>query len=237
MKTINKLFLCGLLILSTSNIFAQEISLSTDFVNRYIWRGLDLGGDAPSIQPNVKLTINNFTVGFWGAYPIFKDAALNEIDIYASYSFSISNTGSISIGITDYINPDNGVKFFNFANHNSHNGPGAHSIEFNASYTGPDKFPLTLSANIFVHNVANNPIYLQLGYNVNINDVGVNLFIGATPGDENSYYLTNKFNVINAGFTVSKTLSITNEFNLPIFGSIILNPSQENIFYVIGITL
>ncbi|MEG8945676.1 TorF family putative porin [Rosettibacter firmus] len=237
MKTMNKLLLCILLMLFTSKNFAQEFSLNTDFVNRYIWRGLDLGGDAPSIQPNIKLTISNFTIGFWGAYPIFKDAALNEIDIYATYSFSLSNAGSISFGLTDYTNPDNGVKFFNFANHDSHNGPGAHSIEFNANYTGPENFPLTLSANIFVHNVANNPIYLQLGYATNLNGVGINLFIGATPGDENSYYLTNKFNIINAGFTVSKTLSITSEFNLPIFGSIILNPSQENIFYVIGITL
>ncbi len=220
-----------------TNINAQKISVNADFVNRYIWRGFDLGGDAPSLQPNIKLSTGNFQFGIWGAYPVIKDAALNEIDIYATYSFSLNNMGSVSFGFVDYINPDNGIKFFNFANHDSHNGPGAHSIELNASYSGPEDFPISLSANIFIHNIPNNPVYLQLGYTTSINDVGLSLFLGVTPGDKNQYYLTDKLNVINMGFTVNKNLVITNEFSLPIFGSIILNPSQENIFYVLGISL
>lgn len=235
MKIVNKILLLSFIFIT--NLFSQSISINTDFVNRYIWRGFDLGGNVPSIQPSIKFIAGNFTLGFWGAYPVVQDAALSEIDIYASYSLTLQNAGSLSFGFTDYINPDNGIKFFNFANHDSHNGPGAHSLEINASYNGPEGFPITFSANIFVHNIPNNPVYFQLGYNTSINGVGLNLFTGFTPGDKNKYYLTDEFDIINLGFTASKTINITSEFSLPIFGSIILNPSRENIFYVIGITL
>lgn len=235
MKIIYKLILMLFFVIS-SNLFSQNASVNVDFVNRYIWRGFDLGGNVPSIQPNIKLNAGNFTVGFWGAYPVVKDAALSEIDFYASYTFSLSKAGSLSIGFTDYINPDNGIKFFNFAGHESHGGPGAHNIEINAAYTGPENFPINISANIFVHNIANNPMYFQIAYSTSINEIGLNLFTGLTPGDENKYYLTDKFNVINVGFSLSKSIKITDEFSLPIYGSIILNPSNENIFYVIGIT-
>lgn len=230
-----KIFITIFLLASFNN--AQTISVGTDFVNRYIWRGFDLGGNTPSIQPNIKLTIDNFSAGFWGAYPIIKDAALSEIDIYASYSFSLSDAGALSIGFTDYINPDNGIRIFNFANHDSHNGPGAHSIELNAGYSGPESFPISFSVNMFVHNIPNNPVYFQLGYNTSINDVGLSLFVGATPGDANKYYLVDKFNVINTGLTVSKSIRITNDFSIPLFTSIILNPSQENLFFVVGFSL
>ncbi|MCX7797537.1 MAG: hypothetical protein N2249_02800 [Melioribacter sp.] len=235
MRTFYKILL--VLLFSVSSIFSQSISVNTDFVSRYIWRGIDLGGNVPSIQPNIKFNAGNFTLGFWGAYPIVKNAALSEIDIYASYAISLQSAGSISLGFTDYINPDNGIKFFNFSNYDSEDGPGAHNLEINLNYNGPESFPISLSANIFVHNIPNNPIYFQLGYSTSISGVALNIFAGVTPGDENKYYLTDKFDIINLGFTVSKTITITNEFSLPIFGSIILNPSQESIFYVVGISL
>lgn len=224
------------LLLVTVNINAQNLSLGTDIVNRYIWRGLRLGGESPSIQPNVAFTSGGFTVGFWGAYP-FEPTVLEEIDFYSSYTFTLENAGALSLGFTDYINPNSGTPVFNFNNYDNADGPGAHYIELNAGYSGPENFPISLSINVFVYNLEHNPIYFQLGYNTAVNDVGLSLFVGGTTGEDNGYYGVTDFDIINAGFTVSKTIPITESFSLPVFGSLIANPAADNLFYVFGVRL
>lgn len=238
MKTIYKLLPILLFVfINSANIKAQEISLNTDFVNRYIWRGIDLGGNTPSIQPTLSLAAGNFNVGFWGAYSLSDPAGLNEIDFYASYSFELSSSGSLNIGFTDYTNPNSGTKIGNFNNYDNPNGPGAHFIELNANYNGPESFPLSLSLNYFLHNVANNPFYFQVGFTTSINDVGLNLFVGGTPGESGGYYGVTDFSLINVGFKASKEIKITDSFSIPLSGSVILNPASEDLFYVVGITL
>lgn len=230
-------FLSIILLTGINSIKAQELSLGTDVVSRYIWRGFDLGANAPSIQPDVNLTIGGFNAGFWGAYSISNFTALDEVDFYASYSFDIGESGALSLGITDYMNPNSGVRLGNFNNYDNTAGGGAHFVEFNLGYSGPESFPLSLSFNYFFHNVAENPIYIQAGYSTAVNDVGLDLFIGATPGDKGFYYGVEKFSVVNLGFTASKSIKISDSFSLPMFGSVILNPASENLFYVLGISL
>jgi hypothetical protein len=222
--------------LSVWNTNAQELSLGTDIVNRYIWRGLKAGGESPNIQPNAAFSTGGFTVGFWGAFP-FEPAILEEIDFYGSYTFTMENAGGLSLGFTDYMFPNSGTPIYDFSNYDDTSGAGAHFVELNATYSGPESFPISLSFNIFVYNVEHNPIYFQLGYNTSINDFGLGLFLGATPGDDNGYYGVTEFDVINVGFTVSKTISITESFGLPIFGSVITNPASEDLFYVFGVKL
>jgi hypothetical protein len=240
MKSYNlRYFLISLTIffgLSTINSFTQSISLGTDLVNRYIWRGLNAGGGSPSVQPNASLMAGGFTIGFWGAYPL-EPNLLEEIDLYASYAFVLEESGSLSLGFTDYIFPNSGTRIFNFHNYNDPNGPGAHFLEINAGYSGPENLPVYLSFNVFVYNLKNNPIYFQVGYNTNIEDVDLNLFVGGTPGEDTGYYGVTKFNIINTGFTVSKSIKITESFSLPIFGSLIANPASGNLYYVFGIKL
>lgn len=225
-------------IISITNLnIAQSLSVNVDFVSRYIWRGFDLGANTPSLQPNVKFSTGGFTAGFWGAYAFANENALEEIDFYASYSFNLSESGSINIGLTDYMNPNSGTRIGSFSNYDDSDGPGAHYIELNAGYSGPESFPINFSFNTFVYNLENNPIYFQLGYNTSIDDVGFSIFTGATTGDENGYYGVKEFSVINLGFTASKSIKVTESFSVPIFGSIILNPAAEDLFYVLGFSL
>ena len=247
------IFLSLLLLLPVSSSFAQEIVLGTDFVSRYVWRGFDLGDNAPSLQPNVAIVAGGFTAGFWGAYSFSNKEALDEIDFYASYAFDLGeNAGALSLGFTDYMNPNTGVPLSNFNNYDAvpaagedplKEGPGAHYIEINAGYNGPESFPISLSLNMFAYNVEKNPLYFQVGYNTTLNDVGLNFFVGGTNGQSdleysNTYYYgTDKFDLTNVGFTASKTIPITEKFSLPIFGSVVVNPSADHMFYVIGIKL
>ncbi len=235
MKSIYKVF--AILILSYNFIIPQELSVGTDIVSRYIWRGIDLGNNNPSIQPKIELSTCGFVAGFWGAYPLSDPGTLNEIDFYATYSFPLGNAGDFSIGFTDYMNPNSGTKIGNFNNYDDPEGPGAHFIEFNVAYGGSENFPLAISFNYFLHNVKNNPIYFELGYSTSVKDVSLDLFLGATPGDNALYYGTDSFNVINLGITAGKSIKISDSFELPIFGSVILNPATEYLYYIIGISL
>jgi hypothetical protein len=45
------------------------------------------------------------------------------------------------------------------------------------------------------------------------------------------------FGISNIGIGTSKEIKITDSFSLPISGSIILNPSSEQLFVVVGISL
>ena len=116
-------------------------------------------------------------------------------------------------------------------------GPGAHFLEANLNYSGPEKFPISLSFNVFFYNLENNPIYFQVGYSTTVKDVGVDFFVGGTPGEKNFYYGTDQFNLINVGITASKEVKVTDSFSLPVFGSVILNPNKEDIFFVLGFSL
>jgi hypothetical protein len=221
----------------SNKVTAQDISVGTDIVNRYIWRGFDLGKNSPSIQPTVKLTTGGLTAGFWGAYSFANSEALNEIDIYASYSLNIAESGALSLGFTDYTNPNSGTKMGNFNNYDNENGPGAHFVELNAGYSGPASFPISVSFNMFLYNLKNNPVYVQVGYATSVKDVGLSAFVGGTPGEDTGYYGVTDFSIINVGFTASKSIKITDSFSVPLFGSVILNPASEDLFYVVGISL
>ena len=226
-----------IIIISSATISAQELSLSTDIYNRYIWRGSELGGNTPSLQPTIEFTTGGLTAGFWGAYSLSDPTGLNEIDIYAKYSFDLAESGSISVGVIDYTNPNSGTKMGNFNDYNDPEGAGAHFIEMNIGYTGPECFPISLSLNYFLYNVANNPLYFEVGYDTSIKDVGLNLFVGGTPGETGTYYGVTDFSLINIGFKATKEIKITDSFSIPMSGSIILNPTSEDLFYVVGITL
>ena len=216
---------------------AQELSVGTDIVNRYLWRGTDFG-DSPSIQPTVELGAGGFAVGFWGAYPTNNDTHAEEVDFYAGYNIDINSSGSIYLGFTDYMFPTAGFELTNFNNYDDPDGAGSHFIEVNAGYSGPESFPISLSFNIFVHNVMDNPIYFELGYSLAVQDVGLDFFVGGSAGDGAAYYGSTKtFDIVNAGITASKEIKFTDDFSLPVFGSIIVNPATESLFYVFGFSL
>ncbi|MFH1194368.1 MAG: TorF family putative porin [bacterium] len=226
-----------ILLLTIGNLNAQSLSVGTDVVSRYVWRGLELGSNTPNVQPSVEFVFGSLAVGFWGAYSLSETTGLNEIDIYASYSVDLSNAGSMSLGVTDYTNPNSGVKIGNFNNYDNEADPGAHYIELNAGYTGGESFPISLSFNMFLYNLKNNPIYFQLGYSTSVEDVALDIFAGGTPGEDNGYYGVTDFSIINVGFTASKSIKFTEDFSLPLFGSVILNPASENLFFVVGFSL
>jgi hypothetical protein len=79
-------------------------------------------------------------------------------------------------------------------------------------------------------------IYLQAGYAAG----PVSITLGGGNGQyslEDGEDEDDKFAISNIGIGTSKEIKITDSFSLPISGSIILNPSTEQLFVVVGISL
>jgi len=85
--------------------------------------------------------------------------------------------------------------------------------------------------------------YLELGYAADVKGVAVNVFAGMAldnpeiaKGEPEGFYGQRAAGIINLGFTLSKEIQITENYSLPVFGSLITNPEAENIFMVFGIS-
>jgi hypothetical protein len=93
--------------------FAQDVSVSTsvDYVTEYIFRGAQLGES--SIQPGVEVSVGDFTVGGWFSTGIGENsvASADEFDLYAGYSFAVSDLVGLDVGVTYYHYPQGGSFF------------------------------------------------------------------------------------------------------------------------------
>jgi hypothetical protein len=238
------LFILFIAALQLNNISAQDITadkpagetqnfaLGADFVNQYIWRGLPFS-TSPNIQPYLSYTNDkgNFTVGSWASYSLADYYA--EVDWFANYSI-----GAFTISLWDYFNmsqQQNNNYFDYLANSTSH------AFEGTVAYGGPESFPIQLSwATFFYGNDVDlngdnyYSSYFEVSYPFKWKKNEIKVFAGITPW-EGLY--ADKFAMNNLGVTNSRTIKINENFSLPISGSIIFNPNQENIFFVLAIGL
>lgn len=249
-KPITKTFLAltlTLLCLMPGRSVAQvETSLNpgVDFMSRYIWRGLNLGGSSPSIQPSLEFTAGSFTVGSWGAFSTGNGLSLQETDLYLSYTFK----EVVSLTITDYFFPNDSVAnnhYFEFEENKT-----GHLLEASASFNGTEKIPFTLMAALNFWGAdalkadgkKQYSTYFELGYNGKCKEVDYNVFLGFTPNNpdeekgETGFYGPDA-GIINLGIKASKSLNITDTFSLPVSASFMVNPLAENVFLVVGISL
>lgn len=210
---------------------AQSVDLGADLTSRYVWRGADFG-ESMSIQPSLSFSGGGFSIGSWGAYAVNpQSAGANEHDLWASYAVETSG-GTVELGVTDYYFPNAGVGFFNVEN----DGAGAHQIEPYLSYTGPDRFPISLYGGVFAYNEPGYSLYLEASYPFTVESIDVTATIGGTPG-ESAFYGTEKAGIINTSLTASRSIPITESFALPVKVSYILNPHAEKTFFLFGVSL
>lgn len=246
-KTLYKMGLATALvfILVGASTAAAQVAVNSgvDFYNRYVWRGLDIA-NTPSIQPSLSLTHGGLELGVWGAYTLSNEASeSDEIDFWLSYAIPLRNGASIGLLATDYYFPNAGIDFFNFNNHDAMTDdtipdPGAHTVELGLSITGPETFPLTLSAFVNVYNDAGSNTYFQLDYPLSVGETELDLFCGAAGGskDNPDYYGTENFNAINIGVSAARDIVVSDSFSLPLTVSVIINPHEEISHLVVGMS-
>jgi hypothetical protein len=229
--------------LFASQLFAQEnesekkidFSTNIDFYSRYVWRGLQYS-NAPNIQPYATLTWKNLSLMGWGSYATSKDYA--EIDFFLTYS----NKG-FEICLNDYYSQDDATP-----ENSDYTEWGdtltSHLIEASVSYQLPfEKFPLQLLASTFIYGAddlnedkkQNYSTYFEIKYPLKSGDYDIELFAGGTT-THNGFY-GSKASLVNVGINASRTIKITDSFEIPFTTSLTYNPNSKDIYFVIGLTL
>lgn len=97
-------------------------SLSADLVSDYVFRGVSLADTA--IQTGVEAGVGDFYAGAWFSTGVGDTSVLagDEIDLYAGYGLTLSETLSADVGVTYYHYPQGGGLF-------STNGGGSGTYE------------------------------------------------------------------------------------------------------------
>ncbi len=210
----------------------QNFHLSSDVVTNYIWRGL-IYSDKPNLQPYLDFTNDkgNFSIGGWGSYSLAD--YYSEVDLFASYS-----VGNFTLAVWDYFvmtqEPNN--KYFNYNKDSTY-----HAFEALLTFTGPESFPLELTASTFFYGYdkdANGDnyysTYFEAAYPFKWKANNLKFFIGMTP--QEGLYAPD-LAVVNIGIKNTREIKISDKFSMPISGSIIVNPNTENIFFVLALTI
>lgn len=125
-----------------SNIkqFISSIDLGADLKSRYIWRGINLGGHAPSIQPHIEYNFaKGWIIGVWGAY-FFADQPNQEVDIYISYT---TENQKLNFILTNYFFPDYSLRNNHYFDYDNDSG---HVFEILATYAPIKKLPFSFTA-------------------------------------------------------------------------------------------
>ncbi|MCF8304076.1 MAG: hypothetical protein K9I94_12430 [Bacteroidales bacterium] len=213
---------------------AQGFNVGADVFNRYVWRGMDFG-NSPSIQPTLSYETDfGLEIGYWGAYSTTL-VNYQETDLYLSYTIS----DIVSVGVTDYFFPDGNATSIQNNYFEYDEDKTGHIFEANLGFNGLENFPVYLSLNYNFWGADNdNSFYGEIGYEGTAGNYDYTVFVGATSGE--GIYLpdgSDGFSVVNLGLSASKKIPITEQFALPVSGSLIFNPQAENIFLVIGISL
>lgn len=197
-------------------------NLGADFYSSFVWRGMQ-NGSGPAIQPVLEHSSGSFTAGAWGSFDF---RGYQEVDLYLSFSLP----SGFSLGITDYYSPD--LRYFDYSRES-----GSHAFEVTLGFSGEN---LSLEADYILNEAggigsAGNDLYLQAGFSFR----HLSIFVGAGNGWLLNDQETNQYRVkiCNLGLEVSRTIKITDRFEIPVLGQLIFNPDREQLFLVVGFTL
>lgn len=223
----------SVLTLIAQNKSGIDINASVDLYSRYVWRGL-LFTDAPSIQPSITVSKGGFSATVWGSYATSKNYA--EVDLFLAYS-----TGNLTFGLSDYYTEnERDLTLNDFTDWKQEET--VHLVETYISYQLPvKKFPMTITGSIFVYgadldkkNNQNFSSYVELSYPFSLNDYDLSLTLGGTP---TSGYYSKDAGLVNLSFGAIRTIKITETFSIPVNTSIVINPSNKDVFLIIGFSL
>lgn len=226
---------CGLTIFAQETKTAKsQLDFGADFQSRYIWRGIQFGGNSASVQPYLELSSGKFTFAAWAAYSLGGINTFQETDLYITYEAS----DNVSFTLTDYFFPEEGVQ----SNYFTYNTGTGHVYELTLAYaseTSPIGFTLATNFAGADKNGTKQSYstYLELNYSKTVNEVDYSLFAGGVVGDKGGYYLTSGSGLINLGLSASKEVKLSSTYSLPVNAALIFNPDQGNIFITFGFSI
>lgn len=236
MKKVLRLYvLTALLLMGAASTEAQEkveTTISSDFVNEYIWRGQKLGDVA--VQPTLGVSYKGLSLTAWGSYGLTNPDDTKEFDLTLGYTI-----GGLNIGITDYwfstgLDPEG--RYFKYDAYGTN-----HVFEANIGY---DFGPVALQwYTNFAGNDGTNKdgkraysSYVEATIPFSLASVDWTATAGAVPFATTSYG-TSGFAVTNLSLRATKDIRVSDSFSIPIFGQVVANPCSQKAYLVLGFTL
>lgn len=236
MKKVLRLYiLTALLLIGAASTEAQEkveTTISSDFVNEYIWRGQKLGDVA--VQPTLGVSYKGLSLTAWGSYGLTNPDDTKEFDLTLGYTI-----GGLNIGITDYwfstgLDPEG--RYFKYDAHGTN-----HVFEANIGY---DFGPVALQwYTNFAGNDGTNKdgkraysSYVEATIPFSLASIDWTATAGAVPFATTSYG-TSGFAVTTLSLRATKDIRVSDSFSIPIFGQVVANPCSQKAYLVLGFTL
>ena len=206
-----------------------ETTIAADLVNQYIWRGQDLGD--VSIQPTLGIAYKGFSLTGWGSVGLSDNDDTKEFDLTLAYA-----TGGFHVGVTDYWFNSPNDKYFEYAAHET-----SHVFEANIGYD----FGF-MALNWYTNFAGNDGVnkdgdrayssYVEASVPFKLATCDWSATIGAVPYRTSFYAEANGFAVTNVSLKATKTIKVTDKFDIPIFASVNANPSTQKAYLVVGVT-
>lgn len=236
MKKVLRLYiLIALLLMGAASTEAQEkveTTISSDFVNEYIWRGQKLGDVA--VQPTLGVSYKGLSLTAWGSYGLTNPDDTKEFDLTLGYTI-----GGLNIGITDYwfstgLDPEG--RYFKYDAHGTN-----HVFEANIGYDF-GSVALQWYTNFAGNDGTNKDgkraysSYVEATIPFSLASVDWTATAGAVPFATTSYG-TNGFAVTNLSLRATKDIRVSDSFSIPIFGQVVANPCSQKAYLVLGFTL
>lgn len=211
---------------------------SVEWQSRYVWRGLALGGNAPTLEPGAALHYKGLSLNVWGAYSL-NDGAYQELDWTLAYTLLDK---ALTLQVTDYTNPrlDGNYHYFDFAAHTT-----PHVLEAGV-LLGIPKTNLKVSAFVnFFGNDARTATgnlcyssYVELSYATCLKCLKADLSFAAGAalnGKENySFYGNDGMQVVNVSAEMRRKLQLSSALALPVYLRLVANPCANKLHCLLG---
>lgn len=248
------LILAGVAFAAAGTMKAQdtfEVHGKADFVNDYIWRGLDQSHGF-AVQPSLTLAYKGFSLNGWGSVPISNyetKTSPKEFDINLNYAI-----GGLTLTVSDYWWGGKSQPY-GYYGKNGYQGNVdlGHHFEGTVAYNFGEKVPLTLTwstwfagadATTIKDNKRAYSTYINASYAIGLPaDITLTPSIGFTPWEGYySHYAKDDDKKDNAAITdislkASKDIKVTDNFSIPVFVQAIASPVCDQTYMVAGFSL
>ena len=196
----------------TRKVEAQDFG--ADVASSYVWRGTQFG-NGPHVQPWMSLGYGNLELGAWGSVPLTAGDTGAELDLYVSYDL-----GPLALTVTNYTFPIAGGAYLD--------GEGLFEGDYLEVSGSGSVGPIDLTVGYFTELEA---LYIEAGFSIGVVDVA----IGYAGEDDSNWYVS-EAGLCNISVGGSKEVKITDDYSLPLFGSLVYNPEAESAFLVFGMS-
>ena len=196
----------------TQKVEAQDFG--ADVASSYVWRGTQFG-NGPHVQPWMSLGYGNLELGAWGSVPLTAGDTGAELDLYVSYDL-----GPLALTVTNYTFPIAGGAYLD--------GEGLFEGDYLEVSGSGSVGPIDLTVGYFTELEA---LYIEAGFSIGVVDVA----IGYAGEDDSNWYVS-EAGLCNISVGGSKEVKITDDYSLPLFGSLVYNPEAESAFLVFGMS-